>query len=264
MRSIIASLMLVSAVIGTAAYVESATPPAITSSSPGDAQSIAIAGPATAAPGEEITLRLTGTPAVDLAKPWGEQLGWLIGPDRLLAHLAAPGRPLAPVAVRGELVFAADGGGIQMEPLIRLVIGGPGEYRLIVAWHYGFRQVIDHVVTVGGDAKPDPKPDPKPSPAIAMWGVIIEERSQRTQLPPQQRLVFEAAAVRELFAAGKFHTVDQHKPDPGAMKPYIERAATMTLPVLFLVDDEGNVAHEGPLPATVAETVALAQQHLAK
>ena len=122
----------------------------------------------------------------------------------------------------------------------------------------GVLESASFVVIVDGDEiKPDPKPDPKPIPPTkATWAVIVEERSDRTSLPANQRLVFESAKVRGLIPAGQFKLMDRNSTDPNE-KPYIDQAATMTLPVLFLVDDSGEVVFSGPLPGTVDETVAL-------
>ena len=128
----------------------------------------------------------------------------------------------------------------------------------------GVLESASFIVIVDGDdpgPKPKPKPDPEPiPPTVATWAVIVEERSDRTSLPANQRLVFESAAVRALVPAGQFKLMDRHSTDP-AEKPYIDQAATMTLPVLFLVDDTGEVVFSGPLPGTVDETVALIGGH---
>ena len=103
----------------------------------------------------------------------------------------------------------------------------------------------------------DPKPEPKPTPDVrATWGIIVEERSERTQLPLQQRYVFGSTAVRGLFADGKFLCVDRNSTDPG-VKPYIDQAAKLGVPCLILTDDAGNIAFQGPLPGSVDETVKL-------
>ena len=124
----------------------------------------------------------------------------------------------------------------------------------------GVLESASFIVIVDGvepGPKPKPKPEPEPlPPTVATWAVIVEERSDRTSLPANQRLVFESAAVRALVPAGQFKLMDRHSTDPNE-KPYIDQAATMTLPVLFLVDDTGEVVFSGPLPATVDATVAL-------
>jgi len=125
-------------------------------------------------------------------------------------------------------------------------------------------EVASFVVIVDGEEpdpgpRPDPEPEPEP-PKIATWAIIVEERSDRTSLPANQRLVFESKAIRELLPAGQFVLYDRHSTDPDG-KSYIEQAKTMTMPVLFLVDKNGDVVFSGPLPATVDATVKLIGEH---
>ena len=47
------------------------------------ADGIGLVGPATAKAGEEITVRLTGTPPLDLTLPLIDQLSWLMGDSRM-------------------------------------------------------------------------------------------------------------------------------------------------------------------------------------
>lgn len=127
------------------------------------AEKIGLSGPATAEVGQEVVVRLTGTPPVDLTEPLTGQLSWLMGDDRLFCYLVAEGAPLRSLDVRGELVFGTDGATIQ--PLLRIECTAPGEVRIICDWNFGQNQMVDHLIVVTGDSpRPDPKPDPKPEP----------------------------------------------------------------------------------------------------
>jgi hypothetical protein len=54
--------------------------------------------------------------------------------------------------------------------------------------------------------------------------------------------------------------IDRHSTNPD-WQPYIEQAGAMTLPVLFLVDDNGEIVYEGLLPANVDAAVALIRKY---
>lgn len=126
------------------------------------AQGVSIVGPTQAQPGDNVSLRLVGTPSIDLAEPLLPQLDWLVGEFRMYVYVAKPGEPLESLTVRGELVFGGEG--VSMQPLVRFVPIQPGEYRLLVDWNFGQDQLVEHLVAVSGDDKPDPQPDPDPDP----------------------------------------------------------------------------------------------------
>jgi hypothetical protein len=92
--------------------------------------------------------------------------------------------------------------------------------------------------------------------------VIIEERSDRTDLTPQRAMIFESKVVRDLFPAGAFQIRDDDVKNedgktPAEFKLYIERARKLGMPVLFLVNADGDVLFEGPVPKDVPATVKL-------
>jgi hypothetical protein len=109
--------------------------------------------------------------------------------------------------------------------------------------------------------------EPVPPPA-ELWGIVVEETSQRT---PQQAVVLSSPVVRALFKEGAFRIVDPKRGDTEVdvspdMKPYVERCKDQTgqwlpLPILFLVDKPGRVYFEGALPANVPAMVALVNKH---
>lgn len=109
---------------------------------------------------------------------------------------------------------------------------------------------------------PDPGPTP-PGPVTpsALFVVVVEETAQ-------------AAATRGAFftdPALSARLKDKgHKPrvvdkdvknaagqTPPDVKPYIDRAAGKTLPVMYLVDPTGKVRYEGVVPKTSAEFISL-------
>jgi hypothetical protein len=149
------------------------------------AAGIGLVGPNEAKVGEEVVLRMTGTPALDLTKPLTEQLGWLMGKDRMFCYVAAPGRPLLPLDVRGELVFGT--AGATMQPLLRIECQAAGEFRILVDWNHGQNQLTEHRIAVGGplpDPTPGPTPEPNPSPGPIPPGerfvLILHESKDRS------------------------------------------------------------------------------------
>lgn len=103
--------------------------------------------------------------------------------------------------------------------------------------------------------QPDPKPnpDPKPLPPSELLGIVVEESSQRVA---SQALVLSSADVRGLLAA-PLRIVDKDQAVTSDLKPYLDRAKTEKLPVLFLTDKTGKIYYEGPLPATAMECADL-------
>jgi len=91
---------------------------------------------------------------------------------------------------------------------------------------------------------PEP-PKPEPAPPGPLFGIVIEESSQRT---PCQATVMAAPAVRALFTGG-LRIVD--KDAPAGLDKWVQASAGQLLPVLFLTDKKGTVFYKGALPATV-------------
>jgi hypothetical protein len=101
----------------------------------------------------------------------------------------------------------------------------------------------------GASPNPSPSPAPKPTPVANLWGIVIEESSQRTA---EQAVVLTSAKIRDLFTDGGFRVVDQDTNAMSDVKPYQERAKGQKLPVLYLVDTNGTIYYEGSLPTNVA------------
>jgi hypothetical protein len=89
--------------------------------------------------------------------------------------------------------------------------------------------------------------------------VVVEETAQRT---PEQAIVLASPEVRKLFAATEWHAIDKDQTVSNDLEPYLQRAKTLTLPVLFLVGTNGTVYYEGALPGDVAAMIALVKKYL--
>lgn len=202
------------------------------------ADGIGLTGPTEAKAGEEITIRLTGTPPLDLTLPLVDQLAWLMGESRMYCYLAAPGEPLQPLDVRGELVFGA--AGATMQPLLRVTCGDSGEYRVIVDWNHNQNQLAEHRVTVGG-VTPTPEPDPPnptpPPPVTDPLVLIIEESDDRAEGLEGAHLNGHIAQVRAyLVATGiEYKMMDQHQP-AASESLALMTAQNVTTPALMVRD----------------------------
>jgi len=230
---------------------------------------ITIDGPYEAEVGNEVALRIQGTPPLDLAKPLVDQLDWLMGPERMVAYLASPGKPLEPLEVRGELVFGA--AGATMQPLVRIQPDAAGEYRLLIDWNQGSNQLVEHMIAVEGDDRPDPRPDPDPDPDPVPPGdrfvLVISETHTRT---PGEAAVIQTLR-RHLEEAGQWYRIADPDQRSGWLQGYIGEAnrREVALPVLMVTVPPTD-QHDGAylvvetLPGRAQEAIAIVEEALAK
>lgn len=108
---------------------------------------------------------------------------------------------------------------------------------------------------------PDPIP-PIPTDQTRLIAVIVDDT--RTAQQARGRLLSDAAVVarlRERRHVLRLVSKDAVGPDgrpPADVKPYIDRAAEKGVyPYLVLIDTRGAVRHEGALPASPADLLAL-------
>ncbi|NQT11907.1 MAG: thioredoxin family protein [Planctomycetes bacterium] len=116
------------------------------------------------------------------------------------------------------------------------------------------------VVVTGDDPDPpDPPvpPDPPdpPVPGTELWGYIVYESAD---MIGERGVVLQSKELRETFEPHHLRKADDDNTEDPDMQPWIAKAKT--LPYWFLVDENGNVLHEGPFPDRVSEAVALAEQ----
>jgi len=145
-----------------------------------------------------------------------------------------------------------------------------GEYHLFAGTAAGPRTFVVQVPSDGADpfametfqygVKDDPEPDPHPTPDEVSWAIIIEERSDRTKLPIQQRFVFESEKLRKLLPGDRFRVKDDDVQEAEYAR-FIEPARKIGLPALFLADEKGAIVFSGPLPATVEATAELLRKY---
>jgi hypothetical protein len=145
----------------------------------------------------------------------------------------------------------------------------PGRYRLLCVACLADELSEPAVCTVviGPPAAPAPTPPPQgsPPPAAPRAGgahvVVIEETAQASSARGAYLASADLAAY--LRARGwRMRWADRDARDAGGkapadLAPYLARARGRTLPYLCVVDEHGNVWHEGALPATPAGLLAL-------
>jgi hypothetical protein len=99
--------------------------------------------------------------------------------------------------------------------------------------------------------KPDPVDPPAPKPAgNKAWVVVVEETSMRT--PEQIRVLADLKYWQSLSSSGKhlgWRHYDKDSPDIVG-KGYFKGDS---LPVMMLIDKDGNEIYRGPLPSSTAE-----------
>ncbi len=151
----------------------------------------------------------------------------------------------------------------------------PGKYvilALVVDWDARSWVPLRHVVTVTGqdddddDGDDDDDDGDDDNPTSELWGVIIEESSQRTA---DQAAVLTSRAVRVAFEEGRLRVADQHVVDrdgkpPAGLEDWLELAKPKPLPWLFLLGAEGVLLYQGPLPETVKDMLALVGKYQPK
>ena len=270
-RTAIATLLLVTWLLSTPAKpAESGgvTVPGFSVVEAAQADGIGIIGPTEAEPGDEIVLRLTGTPPLDLTLPLIEQLDWLMGDSRMYCYLAAPGQPLLPLEVRGELVFGFNGA--TMQPLLRIACGPPGQYRVLVDWNHGQHQLADHRLTVGGDqpdpepdpepdADPEPDPDPTPPPVIEPCVTILEEMDDRADGLEGAKLNAHLEQIRSHLKSlkVKWRLIDADQKAAEIPRDYLLNAGILDLPAIVIRDLSSDTIVAGfVFGADAAETIA--------
>jgi hypothetical protein len=223
------------------------------------AQQIGIDGPTKAEVGSEVTLRLTGTPSLDLSRPLVEQLDWLMGSQRMYCFAVVPGVPLRPLDVRGELVFAPSG--VTMQPLVRLRIDSAGEHRLIVDWNSGQPQLVEHIINAeksGPDPDPEPDPDP-PIPSRPTVVGLIEERDSPAISGREGALLAQHITTIQMYLKKLgivVETLDDDQPAAQAYVKELDSSGVGSRPALVGRAESGKTVWSIPFGKTSQETIA--------
>lgn len=149
---------------------------------------------------------------------------------------------------------------------IMLPAGNTSYLVLTLPGEAGKQTVIPLVVAPMGvipEPQPGPSPGPTPTPAPAgkVWLFSVTETKDQT---PDQASVLNSEEAEKYIASKGWawrkadkDVVDQNGQVPSDLSRWLERAKGKPLPYLIAADDGGMVIHEGPLPATAADLVAL-------
>jgi len=107
----------------------------------------------------------------------------------------------------------------------------------------------------GGGGIPGPGPGPNPPPIVdpvvdpkpGSWIIVIEERSERTEIVAE--LISDAEFASSLTARGlKFRLYDQDDPDARAVR---EATGGMPRPTLLITDATGRILAKDAMPTTM-------------
>lgn len=233
---------------------------------------ISIEGPSQVARGSLVSLRLNGTPTVNLEEPLLAQLDWLMGEDRMLCFLVSPKRPPEPLSVECRLVFGMDGATIR--PEIEFVARDQGDHTVIVDWNSGQNQLVIHQITVGDGPEPPQPPDPPdpPEPDVEfLYGLVLYQSElidddPRSAEISQVLLGLRLMNLDENFQWMKFDLdkVDADGDVPEEFQPWYELIKDKQLdgPQLFLIDQDGKLLENLNLPATVDGVITLVREYL--
>ena len=216
--------------------------PTVPKSEPLPKADVTVEGPQRVVPGRLAAFTLKGLPSQYVAA-----FDWVVfnSPDDAVILDMADRRSGAPVLIfqtdtPGRYVIIAD---VNVEPL--------SDCKLLV-----------HEFTVGEVGPSPPPPPPPPPPAKELFGVVVEESSDRLQERDGEKvnfgLVIRSERVSELFKTGRFIVVDKDGEQvPDDWGPYLDRAVKdkRQLPWLYLVNEKGEVLYDGPLPHEVSDAV---------
>lgn len=230
---------------------------------------ITITGPTEAKTGDTITLYLSGTPSLDLAKPLLDQIIWLTGDDRMFAYLLQPAKPMVPLDVEGTIVFGA--AGATMRPHVSFMVPAAGEYRLMVDWNFQSHQLVEHRITVASGSDDDDPPVP-PDPTPGKLSVLLSyEAGDQPKVSPEQASILTDPTVRA-YLDSHCAVVDNQpawrfldlSDDNGTAMPTAWQAAITRArgkPTPWLIIDNGTTTYEGPCPVTPALLLAHLQRY---
>jgi len=145
-----------------------------------------------------------------------------------------------------------------------------GDYAIVAAYYDGEQvQMLQHKFKVIGE-NPDPGPNPDPQPVDELFGVVIYESSDMLQQRGGKQINFGhillSKDLHDEFDEQHLRQIDKDAQDedgqvPDEYRPYLDAAEDKQLPHLFLVDEQGLVLYDGPLPLTVEQTVTIIRKY---
>jgi hypothetical protein len=149
----------------------------------------------------------------------------------------------------------------------------PGRYRVVAYCAKGdsASPVAVCTVVVGESPPPPVPPNPTPIPGDGLRVVIVYESAELSKLPPAQATVLYAAEVRGYLDShclkgpngktAEWRIWDQNVPTGAEAKVWQDAMARKRDKLPWLVISNGRSGYDGPLPATVDDTLKLLKQY---
>lgn len=105
---------------------------------------------------------------------------------------------------------------------------------------------------------------PAPVPGNSLMVLVVEEGDDRAKLPESQQHIFTSAAVREYLKSRntKLRVLDEENTDVSKDEAWVAIAmARKRSAVPWILISNGRKGHEGPLPKSVDELLALLKRY---
>lgn len=169
-----------------------------------------------------------------------------------------------------------------------VVTGPKGRYRLLAYTAVGDVPSAPAIcVVVIGEAPPvppvppgpdpvppGPTPGPAPIPTAGFRFMIVEETSERSKLPADQREIIGSTVLRLALAAAcakgpdgktpEWRIFDKDAPMAAESKLWQDAMARPRKSLPWLIVSNGTSGFEGPLPANMTETMAIIEKYKGK
>lgn len=165
--------------------------------------------------------------------------------------------------------------GLLSDPTATVVTSAkPGRYRILCYSGNadGPSDPVTVTVVIGGAVKPDPvKPDPvKPDESSSPFAgdglrvLIVYEKDDLPTLPQSQIAVLTGTELRDYLAtrAKDWRAFDKDQTPADAVWADAMKRDRKSVP--WILVGNGKAGHEGPLPATIADTIALIKKYEVK
>lgn len=125
--------------------------------------------------------------------------------------------------------------------------------------------------TPPGPTPPGPTPGPAPIPAPGFRVLFVTESADLTRLPAAQAQIFTGAEVRAYLNAKcavgsdgvtkEWRAWDKDQPTGAEAKHWRDAMARPRTALPWMIISTGTAGYEGPLPKTVADTLALLKRY---
>lgn len=114
----------------------------------------------------------------------------------------------------------------------------------------------------GGTVIPDLVPDNAPIDSSEFFTIIIEERTQRNQLSPEelQPIIDQSVEDATTQGGGTYELINKGQ-DLSELALPVREAVNRATQYPWLIVSNGKSGYEGPLPGTLAETLDMVRKY---